>query len=161
MEFRRVLFRSLMKLTREKVVLLANGVAILDELHFVAGDEHLRNLMRQANYFFPREFHERYSALANGAALHSSISKSSVGKGGFCDALNAAPACGRAPIALSPFCTSPGRRRRCAAFRPGAVSKFRALHRSGDLPRSALPSCVAARVASPLPPPCFQSGSLR
>src|ERR1700752_2236496 len=91
--------------------LLANGVTILDKFHFVAGDEHIGNLVRQANYFFPREFHERFSTLANGAAFPNSIGKRSMGKGGFCDALTAAPACGRAPIALSPFCTSPGRRR--------------------------------------------------
>src|SRR6266851_1465437 len=39
--------------------LLADGVAVLDKLHLVAGDQHFGNLVRQANDFFPAESHAR------------------------------------------------------------------------------------------------------
>src|SRR6266849_10098532 len=101
--------------------LLTNGVAVLDKLHLVAGDQHFGNLMRQANDFFPAESHARGPALLNSARREGSICKGLPG-----DVLNAAPACGPAPTAPSPFCTTPDRKRRYAAFRPGAAPKSRA-----------------------------------
>src|ERR1700676_211000 len=118
--------------------LLTDGVAVLDKFHFVAGHQHFGDLMRKANDFFPAEPH---------ACPPTGV--------------NATPIFGRAPTALSPFCTSPGTRRRCAAFRPDAAPKFRALRRSSGLRRSALPSCAAAPAAPTLPALCFQSDRLR
>src|SRR5229473_4525862 len=145
--------------------LLADGIAVFDEFHVVAGDQHIRNLMRQPNDFFPRQSHARMPGgvilrLPDEGSRRISAEKSGNTVGGSAS-ITAAPACGRAPTALSPFCTSPGRTRRYAASRPGVVSKSRALRHSSGLRRSALPSCAAARAASPLPALCSQSGSLR
>src|SRR5712672_1466043 len=146
--------------------LLADGVAIFDKFNIIAGDQDIGNLMRQANHFFARKSHARNPAFVNGTTLKDSVGKESMDKKAFGerifrDAFNAAPACGRAPIALSPFCTSPDRKRQCGAFHPDAVSKSRALHRSIGPRWSALPSCAGARVASPLRAPCSQSGCLQ
>src|SRR5713101_225162 len=145
--------------------LLADGIAVFDEFHVVAGDQHIRNLRRQPNDFFPRQSHARMPAgvilrLPDEGSRRISAEKSGNAVGGSAS-ITAAPACGRAPTALSPFCTSPGRTRQYAASHPGVVSKFRALRHSSGLRRSALPSCAAARAASPLPALCSQSGSLR
>src|SRR5712672_680848 len=146
--------------------LLADGVAILDKFNIVAGDQDIGDLMRQPNHFFARKSHARIPAFP-GCGTHDesigkeAMDKATIGRRIFRDALNAAPACGRAPTALSPFCTSPGRKRRCGAFHPDAVSKSRALHRSSGPRRSALPSCAGARVASPLRALCSQSGCLQ
>src|SRR5258708_5685385 len=107
--------------------LLADGVAVFGEFHLVAGHQHISNLMPQPNHFFPRHPHERHPASAEGPRLYEAISKGSIGKWAFRDALTAAPACGRAPTVVSLSCTSPDSRRPCAASRPDAVSKFRAL----------------------------------
>jgi hypothetical protein len=37
--------------------LLADGVAILDKFYFIAGDEHVRDLMREADDFFAAKSH--------------------------------------------------------------------------------------------------------
>src|SRR6266446_7892643 len=149
--------------------LLADGVAVFNKFYFVAGDKHIGNLMRQANHFFASESHARYTGLENSAVLPNAIgtraiSKESIeliGSRPFREALTAAPACGRAPVAPSPSCTSPGRRRRCGAFRPDAARGSRALRHSSGLRWSVLPSCAAERAASPLPAPCSRSGFLR
>src|SRR5258707_11387069 len=145
--------------------LLANRVAVFDKFHVVAGDQHIRNLMRQPNDFFPRQSHARMPAgvilrLPDEGSRRISAEKSGKPVGGSAS-ITANPAYGRAPTALSPFCTSPGSTRQSAPYRVGVVSKFRALRHSSGLRRSALPSCAAARAASPLPALCSQSGSLR
>src|SRR6266403_5304051 len=127
--------------------LLADGVAILDKFDIIAGDEDIGDLMRQANHFFARKSHAKNPAFVNGMTLKHSVGKESMdekpfGERIFRDAFNAAPACGRAPIALSPFCTSPGIIHLCGAFHPGAVSKSRGLHHSSGPRQSALPSCA-------------------
>src|SRR6266478_5769561 len=159
--------------------LLADGVAVLDKLHLVAGDQHFGDLVRQAHDFFPAESHacppgsvilrlpdlsrlRDEGSRSKIPAAPERISAKKLGNAVSCSArLNAAPACGRAPTALSPFCTSPDRKRRCAAFRPGAAPKSRALRRSGGPRRSALPSCAGARAVSALPALCIQSDCLR
>jgi len=64
----------------------------------------------------------------------------------FRDAFNAAPACGRAPIALSPFCTSPIGNAGAAHFILMLYQNLAHFIVSSGPRRSALPSCAGARV---------------
>src|SRR6266576_5971877 len=114
--------------------LLANGVAVVDEFHFFAGDKHFGDLVRQPYDFFSREAH-RWSKssydLDTDCLKHMMQIRHSPKPPVTTSAKMASEgsACGPSPIVASPSCTSPDKRRWSGASRPGDRSKSDALRR--------------------------------
>src|SRR5712692_1302870 len=145
--------------------LLADGVAVVDEFHIVAVDQHLGDLVRNSDNFFAAESHRSFSQ-KNTASLPNAPGKPAAGlrpahfRNLCVSASTSGPACGPWPNVASPSCTSPDTKRPCCASHPGVRPGSVALRRSTGPRRSVLPSCAGARGWPRLPAPWLQSARL-